>query len=440
MNRHSTFHTYRGSVAAFAIASFLSPLWVAMAQGQEAQKKVKDQAEYDLFTAIVKEGDNNKKLGLLDQWKQKYPDSEFKQERQEFYLRSYAGLGQYPKVIETAKELLGAHPKHIESLYWINFLVPGLNAKEPSAEAVSMADQAANALLAVDMPPNTKPEDWAKAKLDLDALAHRTMGWAAMQRKDSAAAQQAFRKSLEIKPNQGEVSYWLGTLLRAERTGEAQSAALYYFARASVLEAREGGLPDPQRKEIDAYLTRAYNGFHGQDEAGLKELKALARKSPVPPGEFKIKSATEIAIEKEEEFKKSNPPLALWMSLKKELTGDNGEQFFASSMKDAHVPGGAENIQKFKGTLIEAKPAVRPKELVVGLADASVPEVTLKLDTPVAGKPELGAQLEFEGVPVGFVKDPFMVTFDVEKEKIAGLKIESAPARRPTKKGGGAKK
>jgi tetratricopeptide (TPR) repeat protein len=440
VNRYSTFHTYRASVAVFAMALFLSPLWTAMAHGQAAEKKVKDQAEYDLFTAIVKEADNSKKLGLLDQWKQKYPDTEFKQERQEFYLRSYAGLGQYPKVIETAKEIHGANPKHIESLYWTNFLVPGLNAKEPAPEAISMADQAGNALLSVDMPPNTKPEDWAKAKADLDALAHRTIGWAAMQRKDSAAAQQAFKKSLELKPNQGEVSYWLGTVLRVERTTEAQSAALYYFARAAVLEAREGGLPDAQRKEIDAYLTRAYNGFHGQDDAGLKELKALARKSHLPPGDFKIKSATEIAIAKEEEFKKSNPPLALWMSLKKELTGDNGEQFFAANMKDAHVPGGAENIQKFKGTLIEAKPAVRPKELVVGLADAAVPEVTLKLDAAVAGKPELGSQLEFEGVPVAFAKDPFMVTFDVEKEKITGLKLEPAPARRPTKRGSAAKK
>ena len=431
MNWYSTPLTYRWSVVVFALCALLAPAGTAFAQ--TAEKKVKDQAEYDLFNAIVKEGDHTKKLGLLDQWNQKYPDSDFKQERMEFYLRSYAGLGQYAKVIATAKEILSSQPKHIESLYWVNFLTPGLNAKDPSAEALGLADQSAHALLSVEMPPNTKPEDWAKAKNDLDALAHRTIGWAAMQRKDAIAAQQAFKKSLEIKPGQGEVSYWLGTVLRGERTTEAQSAALFYFARAAVLEAREGGLPDAQRKEIDAYLTRAYNSYHGQDNAGLGELKLLARRNAIPPADFKIKSATEIAIEKEEEFKKSNPPLALWMSLKKELTGENGEQFFESTMKDAHVPGGAENIQKFKGTLIEARPAARPKELIIGLADPTAPEVTLKLDTPVNGTPEPGSELEFEGVPVAFAKDPFMVTFDVEKEKVVGLKV-TPPARRGAKK------
>jgi hypothetical protein len=101
-------------------------------------------------------------------------------------------------------------------------------------------------------------------------------------------------------------------------------------------------------------------------------------------------------------------------------------------MKDAHVPGGAENIQKFKGTLIEARPAARPKELILGLADPTAPEVTLKLDSPINGTPETGSELEFEGVPVAFAKDPFMVTFDVEKEKIVGLKV-TQPVRRGAK-------
>jgi tetratricopeptide (TPR) repeat protein len=430
VNWHSTFPTSRWGIA-LALCALLAPVRIATAQ---TEKKVKDQAEYDLFNAIVKEADNTKKIGLLDQWKQKYPDSDFRQERFEFYLRSYAGLGQYPKVIETAREILNSQPRHIESLYWVNFLTPGLHAKDPSPEALGFADQSANAMLSVEMPPNTKPEDWNRAKNDLDALAHRTIGWVAMQRKDATAAQQAFRKSLEIKPAQGEVSYWLGMVLRGERTTEAQSAALFYFARATVLEAREGGLPDAQRREIEAYLTRAYNGYHGQDNAGLAELKSLARKTAAPPADFKIKSATEIAIEKEEEFKKSNPPLALWMSLKKELTGDNGEQYFEASMKNAHVPGGAANIHKFKGTLVEARPPARPKELIVGLADPSAPEVTLRLDTPVPGAPETGSELEFEGVPVEFVKDPFMVTFEVEREKIVGLKL-APPARRGARKG-----
>ena len=159
----------------------------------------------------------------------------------------------------------------------------------------------------------------------------------------------------------------------------------------------------------------------------------------MPPADFKIKNATEIAIEKEEEFKKTNPELALWMGLRKELTGDNGSQFFESNMKGAAVPGGAGGIQTLKGRLISAKPAVNSKELVVGVADAATPEVTLKLETPVKGKPVIGSDLNFEGVPETFVKDPFMVTFD--QAKVTNVKTEAAaPVRRPVTKKSGAKK
>ena len=46
-----------------------------------------------------------------------------------------------------------------------------------------------------------------------------------------------------------------------------------------------------------------------------------------------------------EKEKKANPSLALWKTLKSELTGANGQQFFESNMKDAKVPGGAEGVQ-----------------------------------------------------------------------------------------------
>src|SRR5438067_13393723 len=42
---------------------------------------VKDQGEYDLIQAVQKEKDPAKQLDLLKQWEQKYPDSEFKNQR-----------------------------------------------------------------------------------------------------------------------------------------------------------------------------------------------------------------------------------------------------------------------------------------------------------------------------------------------------------------------
>jgi len=156
----------------------------------------------------------------------------------------------------------------------------------------------------------------------------------------------------------------------------------------------------------------------------------------MPPANFKIETGDETKLRKEQEFAKQNPSLALWQNLKQELTGANGEQYFSANMKGAEVPGGAGGVQKFKGKLISEKPAVRPKELVLGIADANSPEVTLILDAALPGKADPGTEIEFSGVPKSFSSNPFNVTFDVEKKNVAGWPGKDAPAPRRT----GAKK
>ncbi len=68
-----------------------------MAQAQE--KKVKDQAEYDLFQAATTGTDNNKKLAAQLQWKEKYPESDFKVERLVVMITTYQQLGQADKIV-----------------------------------------------------------------------------------------------------------------------------------------------------------------------------------------------------------------------------------------------------------------------------------------------------------------------------------------------------
>jgi hypothetical protein len=57
--------------------------------------------------------------------------------------------------------------------------------------------------------------------------------------------------------------------------------------------------------------------------------------------------------------------------------------------------------------------------------------VTLKLvgadgttPQPLTTKPDVGYEIEFEGVPDAFAKEPLMLTFAIQKSKISGLKEE----------------
>lgn len=396
----------------------------------EKKKQYKDQQEYTLYDSATKETDANKKLSLLNTWKEKYAESDFKLERTMLFLDTYQRLNQFAKMIDISKDILAIDPKELHALYWITLLTPQLGLN--SQDGLATGEKSANGLLAAEAPAGTKPEDWEKAKKVTDAIAYKTLGWVAWQRKTYDVAEQKLLMSLKMEPNSGEVDYWLGTVIYLQKKPERISEALFYFARAAAYDG-PGAMTPQQRKQADDFLTKVYPQIHG-DTTGLAELKALAKANSAPPADLKVKTAAEIAAEKEEELKKTNPELALWLNVKGQLLSPDGQTYFDSSMKGAAVP-------KLKGWLVSAKPAVKSKELLVSMEGKDqAPNVTLKLvgsdgttAAPLTGKPGLGVEIEFEGIGDSFTKDPsFMVTFDVEKGKITGLKEERvAPAHRP---------
>ena len=341
----------------------------APAAPAEKKKQYKDQQEYTLFDSATKETDANKKLTLLNTWKEKYADSDFKMDRLKLFLTTYQQLGQPAKMIDTAKEILASDPKDITALYWITFLTPTLGST--SSDTLDTGEKAANGLLNAEKPASVKDEDWTKAKSQTDPIAYTTLGWIAMQRHNNDVAEQNFKKSLTIDPKAAQVSYWLGTVIITEKKPEKQAEALFDFARAAAYDGPEALTPDGRRK-IDEYLTKVYTTVHG-DTSGLAELKAMAKASPTAPADFKIKTAAEIAAEKEEDLKKTNPQLALWLNLKGQLLSPEGQTYFDSSMKGAAVP-------KLRGWIISAKPAVKSKELLVSMEGKDqAANVTLKL-------------------------------------------------------------
>lgn len=420
---------------AIACAVLCGSVW-----GQEVKKNWKDREEYSLYESIAKESVPAKKLELLNTWKQKYPQSDFAKERLTLYINTYAQMQNFAQVIESAKEILKLDPADLTALYWITSLTPKMNKTD--ADFLDTGEKAANALLSnldtifadAKRPQGTPPEGWKKARNDMEILALKTLGWISMQRKQNDKAEEQLRKLLEKQPKDGEASYWLYTVTRTKV--EKQSEALFHLARAASLPASDGGLPDASRKQVDDFFVKAYNRYHGEDAAGLQELRKLALASPFPPDGFKIETAAEIAARKEEEFKKEKPQLAFWMGIKKELEGDGGMQFFEERMKGAALPGQIEGTphNKLKGKVVSHKPAVNPKEILLAM-DTETPNapavVTLKLETPLRGKADPGTEIEFEGVAAAFTKDPFMLTFEVESDNIVGW---PAPPPPPAKK------
>jgi tetratricopeptide (TPR) repeat protein len=254
-------------------------------QATSGQRRMKDPGEYSIFDSVKKQTDPHERLALLIAWKEQYPDSDYKLERLHYFLMAYADLHQAPKVIDTAKEMLALDPRDRVALYWISTLTP--QSGDTSPDALDLGEKAANGLLVSERPAGIENEAWTRAMAKTDALAYRALGWVAMQRKNWDAAEQNFKKSLNLNPNDALVSYWLANMLIDEKK---QGEALWHFARATALEG-EGALSPDRRNTLDQYLTKVFTALHG-DTSGLAELKEQAKASALPPAGFQIQAAT----------------------------------------------------------------------------------------------------------------------------------------------------
>lgn len=427
----------------------LTLLWPAAqnwsaAQAPAQQPQAKDAQEAELFNSILKETDAKKKLALLDQWKQKYPDTAFKHARLTFYMQAYQQAGQLPKAVETANELLTLDPDDLGALFAIASLTPLLGNVDPKlatdSKVLSDGEKAANRLLQdVDKlfapakkPQNVGDDAWAQAKTAAPIVAHQTLGWVAKQQKKNDVAEQEFIKTLELSPTAAQVSFWLGEAVIAQRNPDKYPLALYSFARAAAYNG-PGALTPAGRQQVDAYLSNIYKKYHG-DESGLAELKALAAKQPLPPPDLKIKSADEVRAEKEEELRKTNPLLAVFLAIKDGLTGSESQKFW-EDMKGKAMP-------KMRGTVVSAKPAVRPKMVELAMSQSKTAEITLTApQTSARCKLDQGAVIEFKDAEAkDYAATPFMLKLD-GGEIISGCAEAPPPAKKgPAKKSAPKKK
>jgi len=150
-----------------------------------------------------------------------------------------------------------------------------------------------------------------------------------------------------------------------------------------------------------------------------------------PFGTRELRARIRALLQAEEAaFARNNPQLALWMKIKAALADTNGDEYFVSNLQNAAVP-------QLRGILVEAKPACRPKELLVAVPQPCAtppfsPETALRVDKLLSGKPEINTVFQWEGVPAAFIKSPFLLTMDTEVAKIDGLK--TTPCTTPVRK------
>jgi hypothetical protein len=437
--------------------------------GQPAATKrnYKDNGEYDLYNQAFKDAANPAaQIKDLETWAQKYPASDYADVRTGMLVYAYSLLNppQPAKVLDLASQLMSKDLKTVfddpqdGKRQSLQFLVATASAAgsvalpNPTAAQEGLGRTAAQRLkveakayfVPANKPPALSDADWNTSRATVDAVADHTLlvltifkAEAVMARKPPVGAEckdvaePAYRKALAEYPNNSYVSYKLAQSFQCQQKDAPEKvfSAIYEYERAAVTDPTLGGA-QPNAAAIPAYADKAYANIHGSQE-GLPELKALVKQSAVPPDGFKFRTAREIADEEQAKFEKDNPELAMWGKIKLLLTDPDDPTYFESKLKDTEGPA-------LKGVVVDG--ACRGKELTVafpkpGDGGALVPEVKLKFtDLIFPGKPQPNTEISFEkAVATVFVKEPFLLTMEVQKANVTGLKTAPCtPA--PTKK------
>ena len=426
------------AVLIIGAACQVAQLPVLAQDAAKKEKKVKDRGEYDIYTAANNEKDPAKQLQILQSWKEKYPDSDFKQERADAISMAYDKMNKPADTIKAIQDALTINPKDLTALQLLAKIAGAvLRNNNPSPDVLTVGDQSSALLLsnlenffdASAKPAKVDAAQWAKAKSDTQQLAQTVQGYVKWKQKDYPAAEAAFRKVLAASGENSQVSLWLGTVEYSNL--KKFSEGLFEYARAASYSGT--GALDPKTRQITAdYLKKAYEGYHGKDDAGFADLQKQATAAALPPDGFHIKSVIDIQNEEEGDkakFAAAHPDIAFFRTLKEALKGDSGQSYFETGVKDAVLPPQEGAFKELKGHLV-SQPS--PKELLLAVDDASG-DVTLVLDPPLKATTKLdpGLEISFFGSPEAFTKDPFNIRFKVERKDVTGLPKETTPVRRP---------
>lgn len=415
----------------------------AGAQAGQQTKNYKDRAEYDLYSKITQTPDAKTRLDLLNQWQDKYPQSDFADDRLKYFINTLAQLAptdpaSRQQLIQKCQDMLKKDPKYFLANYYIALWGPAVGGANPPPDLLSAVDSATHAVLdgvddtfnASKKPATVSDTQWSTLKNQAVALAHNALAWQAASKKDTATAENEYKASLTANPDQGTVSAAYGKLLIDDKK---YPEGLFEYARA----AQYGGpgpavAPDARAKLLD-YFNKAYKDYHGGAD-GADQILAQAKTGALPPADLKITSQADLANQQADEINKriaSDPQFKLWYTIKQNLTGDNGDAFFNSNVKDAEIPGGAEGVKDFTATVISIDPPDHPTKVVVGVEDPAKPDATLEFSQPLPSealdKIKVGQKLDFSGVADSYIKDPYMLTF--KDPTIPGVQTSAPPKK-----------
>jgi tetratricopeptide (TPR) repeat protein len=386
------------------VTLLMALLVVAPVTGQQ----ITNVAEYNDYMASLNEKTPATKLQLLDQFLTKYPDTVVKEDALTLKMFTLQQLGKSPE--PAARQVLEVNPNNLRALFWVSYFFhqgpPGPNDPEMEkklSEGGEFAQRGVKQLSSFQV-PNVSAEDLEKQKNAFEATFRQALGVVADIRKKYDEAQSEYRRAAELSPQDAGLFYRLGNAYIAQRPDPKYNEAFWAFARAATLDGPTG-LQPAGRQQVDAYLQKIYEQYHGPDEEGLAQLKQHAKAQPFPPTDFKVLSKAEViaaapVIPEELSFREIRDMLlkgdAKGKELKEKIEGVKLE-FPRGGIISATGPRRARTVR------LVVLPETAQRDPEKGY------DVEMILGAPTRRVP-VGKLVRFEGIVNSYQEDPFVLS------------------------------
>jgi tetratricopeptide (TPR) repeat protein len=283
--------------------AFAAPTGPHMAQGAPAaqagnpkQPGWKSREEYDAFQTIVSKKDPNQMIAAADAFLQKYPNSDFKDQADLAKMQAYQQLNQSDKAMDAARQALQANPANLGALNYLCFAMPFVykptdaNKDQELGDLDSYSKKGLEVLGQQQKPANMSDDQFNQQIKQLRANFNDAEGFAALQRKDYAAAITSLNAAKGDNPSDPFVFYRLG-LAYLNSSPPDFDHAIWNLARASVL-GKTAKTSDAAA--IEKFYQQVYQSRHGSD-AGENDIETQAAANVEPPADFKVAPAAKHA-------------------------------------------------------------------------------------------------------------------------------------------------
>ncbi len=403
---------------------------------QQQQQPTYTRAEYDAYTAAVGEQDARRRLQLLDDFVNKFPQSTLLPYINRLYYLTYSQLQNHVKTIEYADRVLATG--NLEFASRLEALVARAQAfylayssqQLTSDEAVRRAGQAARQGLEVieqwSRPEQMTPEQYEQQRRGLRILMNTVAGMAELHLKNYAEAIPFLRAALQLDPNDALNHYRL-SLAYLQQQPPQYMDGFWELARSIALKPpNEAQLRSYLRNQLLLYQRTGCPELLDQQ---MNELLALAGGGGERPPDYHIPSAGELEQIRAQSSNVIADLRAGGESARKLFLATCGLEFPLIVAKAIEVGPGNDSvvIRAYTSPLLEAEAMQSDLEAAT----------EANLEIRVVGQPEAARlskddYFRFSGTLAGYQPEPFRLHFQECK-----VNPEDIPAERgqPAKRG-----